>query len=157
MRVFYSGFSIAIKFLLKRSCISPLISTFPAFLIAWWCHCYIYGGMPAMLTNPPRSMSYEFCCSNIKTRFFWKSTTCLFIQHVFYYAPEIIPSRIRYSLVPIRRHVQISSHAPSQLKIHNTIKRHSAIIGAKFFLSKVPLEVLQNWVLIQLIVMPHIL
>ena len=30
-------------------------------------------------------------------------------------------------------------------------------IGARLFLSKVPLEVLQNWVLIQLIVMPHIL
>ena len=30
-------------------------------------------------------------------------------------------------------------------------------IGAELFLSKVPLEVLQNWVLIQLIVMPHIL
>ena len=31
-------------------------------------------------------------------------------------------------------------------------------IGARlFFLSKVPLEVLQNWVLIQLIVTPHIL
>ena len=30
-------------------------------------------------------------------------------------------------------------------------------IGAKLFLSKVPLEVLQNWVLIQLIVTPHIL
>ena len=30
-------------------------------------------------------------------------------------------------------------------------------IGARLFLSKVPLEVLQNWVLIQLIVTPHIL
>ena len=30
-------------------------------------------------------------------------------------------------------------------------------IGARLFLSKVPLEVLHNWVLIQLIVMPHIL
>ena len=30
-------------------------------------------------------------------------------------------------------------------------------IGAKLFLSKLPLEVLQNWVLIQLIVMPHVL
>ena len=31
-------------------------------------------------------------------------------------------------------------------------------IGVELFLSKVPLEVLQNWVLIQLIViMPHIL
>ena len=30
-------------------------------------------------------------------------------------------------------------------------------IGAKLFLSKVPLEVLQNWVLIQLIVTPHVL
>ena len=30
-------------------------------------------------------------------------------------------------------------------------------IGAKLFLSKVPLEVLQNWVSIQLIVTPHIL
>ena len=30
-------------------------------------------------------------------------------------------------------------------------------IGARLFLSKVPLEVLQNWVLIQLIVMLHIL
>ena len=30
-------------------------------------------------------------------------------------------------------------------------------IGAELFLSKVPLEVLQNWVLIQLIVTPHIL
>ena len=30
-------------------------------------------------------------------------------------------------------------------------------IGAELFLSKVPLEVLQNWVLIQLIVPPHIL
>ena len=30
-------------------------------------------------------------------------------------------------------------------------------IGASLFLSKVPLEVVQNWVLIQLIVMPHIL
>ena len=29
-------------------------------------------------------------------------------------------------------------------------------IGARLFLSKVPLEVLQNWVLIQLIVTPHI-
>ena len=28
-------------------------------------------------------------------------------------------------------------------------------IGAKFFLSKVPLEVLQNWALIKLIVTPH--
>ena len=28
-------------------------------------------------------------------------------------------------------------------------------IGARLFLSKVPLEVLQNWVLIQLIVTPH--
>ena len=30
-------------------------------------------------------------------------------------------------------------------------------IGARLFLSKVPLEVLQNWVLIQLIVTPHVL
>ena len=30
-------------------------------------------------------------------------------------------------------------------------------IGAELFLSKLPLEVLQNWVLIQLIVTPHIL
>ena len=30
-------------------------------------------------------------------------------------------------------------------------------IGAKLFISKVPPEVLQNWVLIQLIVTPHIL
>ena len=30
-------------------------------------------------------------------------------------------------------------------------------IGARLFLTKVPLEVLQNWVLIQLIVTPHIL
>ena len=30
-------------------------------------------------------------------------------------------------------------------------------IGARLFLSKVPLEVLQNWVLIQSIVTPHIL
>ena len=30
-------------------------------------------------------------------------------------------------------------------------------VGARLFLSKVPLEVLQNWVWIQLIVMPHIL
>ena len=30
-------------------------------------------------------------------------------------------------------------------------------IGAMLFLSKVPLELLQNWVLIQSIVMPHIL
>ena len=30
-------------------------------------------------------------------------------------------------------------------------------IGARLFLSKVPLEVLQNWALIQLIVTPHIL
>merc|ERR1711974_339174 len=30
-------------------------------------------------------------------------------------------------------------------------------IGARLILSKVPLEVLQNWVLIQLIVTPHIL
>ena len=30
-------------------------------------------------------------------------------------------------------------------------------IGARLFLSKVPLEVLQNWVLIQLVVTPHIL
>ena len=30
------------------------------------------------------------------------------------------------------------------------------VIGDKLFLSKVPLEVLQNWVLIQLIVTPHI-
>ena len=30
-------------------------------------------------------------------------------------------------------------------------------IGAELSLSKVPLEVLQNWVLIQLIVTPHIL
>ena len=30
-------------------------------------------------------------------------------------------------------------------------------IGARLFLSKVPLEVLRNWVLIQLIVTPHIL
>ena len=30
-------------------------------------------------------------------------------------------------------------------------------IGAELFLSKVPLEVLQNWVLVQLIVLPHIL
>ena len=30
-------------------------------------------------------------------------------------------------------------------------------IGARLFLSKVPLEVLQSWVLIQLIVTPHIL
>ena len=30
-------------------------------------------------------------------------------------------------------------------------------IGARLFLSKVPLEVLQNWVLIQLIDTPHIL
>ena len=30
-------------------------------------------------------------------------------------------------------------------------------IGARLLLSKVPLEVLQNWVLIQLIVTPHIL
>ena len=30
-------------------------------------------------------------------------------------------------------------------------------IGARLFLSKVPLEVLQNWVLIQLKVTPHIL
>ena len=30
-------------------------------------------------------------------------------------------------------------------------------IGARLFLSKVPLEVLQNWVLILLIVTPHIL
>ena len=30
-------------------------------------------------------------------------------------------------------------------------------IGAGLFLSKVPLEVLQNWVLIQLIFTPHIL
>ena len=30
-------------------------------------------------------------------------------------------------------------------------------IGARLFLSKVPIEVLQNWVLIQFIVTPHIL
>ena len=30
-------------------------------------------------------------------------------------------------------------------------------IGARLFLSKVPLEVLQNWVLLQLIVTPHVL
>ena len=30
-------------------------------------------------------------------------------------------------------------------------------IGARLFLSKVPLEVLQNWVLIRLIVTPHVL
>ena len=30
-------------------------------------------------------------------------------------------------------------------------------IGARLFLSKVPLEVLQNWVLIQLILAPHVL
>ena len=30
-------------------------------------------------------------------------------------------------------------------------------IGVRLFLSKVPLEVLQNWVLIQLIVTPHVL
>ena len=30
-------------------------------------------------------------------------------------------------------------------------------IGARLFISKVPLEVFQNWVLIQLIVTPHIL
>ena len=30
-------------------------------------------------------------------------------------------------------------------------------IDAELFLSKVPLEVLQNWVLIQLIVTPHVL
>ena len=30
-------------------------------------------------------------------------------------------------------------------------------IGPRLFLSKVPLEVLQNWVLIQLIAMPHVL
>ena len=52
-----------------------------------------------------------------------------------------------YSLVPIRRHVPINRH---------TYKGIYAI-GARLFLSKVPLEVLQNWLLIQLIVMPHIL
>ena len=31
------------------------------------------------------------------------------------------------------------------------------VIGVRSFLSKVPLEGLQNWVLIQLIVTPHIL
>ena len=34
---------------------------------------------------------------------------------------------------------------------------HKGVLGAKLFLSKVSLEVLQNEVLIQLIVMPHLL
>ena len=46
---------IAIMFLSKKvglSCISPWFSTFPACFIAWWCHCYIYGGMPCLLIHP---------------------------------------------------------------------------------------------------------
>ena len=46
---------IAIMFLSKKfgmSCISPWFSTFPACFRAWWCHCYIYGGMPCLLIHP---------------------------------------------------------------------------------------------------------
>ena len=46
---------IAIMFLNKKfgmSCISPWFSTFPAYVIAGWCHCYIYGGMTSLLIYP---------------------------------------------------------------------------------------------------------
>ena len=64
-----------------------------------------------------------------------------------------------YSLLPSRRQVPITSHASRHWKSHNPIKDTPTkvyAIGAKLILSKVPLEVLQNWVLIQLIVIPHI-
>ena len=65
-----------------------------------------------------------------------------------------------YSLVPIRRHVLINRHASRHWKVTiQLIDTPTKVyaIGAWLFLSKVPLEVLQNWVLILLIVTPHIL
>ena len=53
-------------------------------------------------------------------------------------------------MVPIRRHVPISSHASWHEKVTiQLIDTPTKVyaIGAKLFLSKVPLEVLQNWVL----------
>ena len=64
--------------------------------------------------------------------------------------------------MPIRRHVPCLK----ALKEYNNKKYNKQLIdtptkvytiGAWLFLSKVPLKVLQNWVLIQLIVTPHIL
>ena len=43
------------------------------------------------------------------------------------------------------------------IRVTRLIKIVRYAIGTRLFLSKVPLEVLQNWVLIQLIVAPHIL
>ena len=43
------------------------------------------------------------------------------------------------------------------MQLIDTPAKVYAAIVARLFLSKVPLEVLQNWILIQLIVTPHIL
>ena len=69
---------------------------------------------------------------------------------------------MHYSLMPIRRHVPINSHASRYWKCHDPINRHTykgicntialQYVGARLFLSTVPLEALQNYVLIQLIV-----
>ena len=67
---------------------------------------------------------------------------------------------MRYLLVPIRRNVPFIGTPQGiekvTLQLIDTPTKVYAI-GARLFLSKVPLEVLQNWVLIQLIVTPHIL
>ena len=76
---------IAIMFLSKRfgmSCIPPWFSTFPAYFIAGWCHCYIYGGMPCLLIHPGlwvKVQQFLYC-----TKVLEKSTACLLIQHVLY-------------------------------------------------------------------------
>ena len=80
---------IVIMFLSKRfgmSCIPPWFSTFPAYFIAGWCHCYIYGGMPCLLIHPGlcvKVQQFLYC-----TKVLEKSTACLLIQHVLYWSPE---------------------------------------------------------------------
>jgi len=85
--------------------------------------------------------------------------TCLTKVLFFQLSTHRYLCNVNISLVPIRRHVPINSHASRQWESHNLIKRHTYVyaIGAKLVLSEVPLKVLQNWVLIQLIVTPQIL
>ena len=63
---------------------------------------------------------------------------------------DTLPCKLQalaYSLVPIRRHVPNNSHASRHWKVTIQLKDAPTkvyAIGTKLFLSKVPLEVLQN-------------